>query len=122
MKSFKQYLPEAFLTELGEGPGDSTSPISGATAHDQPDPTESEDGHRELGIGDPVKIIGRVQYAGCKGVIDSFDGDNVAVNLYKYGNQKFPSANVTFDDYADKEDHDTDRDIMNLRRLSGYVD
>ena len=134
MKSLRSYLPESFLTELGEGPRDSQSPVSGAEAVDMPDPAMSVGGTRELSIGDPIIVGKGVQYAGAHGVIDSFGQGNrfVVVNLKKHGKHSFHSSDVEFDDYAEDredeeeyhEDDDTDyehaRELDNLRRLSGY--
>ena len=133
MKSLTTYLPESFLTELGEGPHDSQSPVSGAEANGRPNPAMSVGGTRELSIGDPIVVGKGVQYAGAHGVADSFGQGNkfVVVNLKKHGKHSFHSSDVEFDDYAeerddeyheddDDKDYSHERELDNLRRLSGY--
>lgn len=124
MKSLKEYLPESFLIELEEEPHDSSSPISGKEATSKPNPAESKYGHRELGIGDPVIITGRVEFEGKTGYIVDFGQDNhfVVVNLYNHGRHSFHASNVAYNDYADNEDEnaDDDRELDNWRKLSGY--
>lgn len=132
MKSLKSYLPESFLTELGEGPNDSQSPVSGAEAESKPNPAMSVGGTRELSIGDPVIVGKNVQFSGEHGIVDSFGRGNsfVIVKLQKHGKHSFHTSDVEFDDYADDEDdeyyeddttdYEHNRELDNLRRLSGY--
>lgn len=121
MKSLKEYLPESFLVELGEGPGDSGSPISGSTASRKPDPVESKYGTRELKIGDPV-IVKNMQHEGKHGIVDDFTDNNdyVIVEFKDLGKMKFNIADLEYDDYADKEEIDANHELNNLRILSGY--
>jgi len=130
MKTFKEYLPESFLTELGAGPNDSISPVSGAESSGYPDPAESEFGNRELNVGDPVIITGNVEFSGKTGDVDDFSRDKhfVIVNLYNYGKHSFHASNVAYNDYADEDNDDNnnddddedDRALADLRKLSGY--
>jgi hypothetical protein len=128
MKTFKEYLPESFLTELGAGPNDSISPVSGAESSGYPDPAESKFGNRELNVGDPVIITGNVEFSGKTGDVAAFGRDNhfVIVNLYNHGKHSFHASNVAYNDYADEEhegDDDADEDdraLYDLRKLSGY--
>lgn len=123
MKTFKQYLPESFLTELAEAPTDSNSPINGSEASSKPDPAETENGKRELNIGDPVKIVGNVEFEGTTGDVDDF-GQNkhfVIVNLYNHGKHSFHTSNVEYNDYADSEEEaDDNRTLRNIKQMRGF--
>lgn len=122
--SLAKRLLEQFIVELGEGPDDSISPINGQQENG-PDPTHTVDGKRELNVGDPVIITGKVQFNGCTGDVDDFGKDKkfVVVNLYNHGKHSFNACDVEFNDYADSDEEDretTTREIRNLRQLSGY--
>jgi hypothetical protein len=123
-KSFRDYLPESFLIELGEGPSDSSSPVSGATADSHPDPVNSKFGKRELKIGDPVKITGDVQFKDNKGKVDDIidDGNSIIIDLYDQGKQKFQRSDIDFDDYGgeDKDEDDYLHALDNLKKMAGY--
>lgn len=58
-----------------------------------------------LNVGDPVIIVGNVQFKGKTGDIDSFGKDKrfVVVNLYNYGLHSFHSSDVEYNDYADQD-------------------
>jgi len=118
MKSLYQYLPESFLAELGEGPNDSGSPISGAETSGYPNPAESVGGTRELSVGDAVIIKDGVKFGGSTGEIVDFGQDKhfVVVNLYNHGKHSFQASDVQFNEYADSEEEELD----NMRRLAGY--
>ena len=128
MKSLKQYLPKEFVSEAADrfaDPHDSISPISGSQAGQHPDPTMTENGNRELSVGDPVKIKGKVQFSGCSGkVVDFGQGKAfIVVDLGKDGKHSFHSSDVEFNDYAydeNEEHNDGDRELSNLLKLSGY--
>lgn len=125
MKRLKHYLPEGFGSQMPEPTqSDSIGPVSGALANSQPDPAETVNGHRELNVGDPVIISGKVRFSGCTGEVDDFGQDKkfVVVNLYTHGRHSFHSSDVAYNDYDDEEDDDEDsddRELRNLRRLSG---
>ena len=57
-------------------------------------------------IGDPVIITGNVEYQGKTGDIREVgrDGAFVVVDLYNYGPYSFHSSDVSYNDYADKEE------------------
>lgn len=123
-KSLKDYLPESFLTELGEGPSDSSSPVSGATSNSRPDPTQTKYGKRELEVGDPVKVTGNVQFKGEKGRVDDItnDGNVVVVDLYDQGKKSFQRADIDFNDYGGKDEEEEDylHSLNNFKKLAGY--
>ena len=56
-----------------------------------------------LNIGDPVIIIGNVQFQGKTGDIAEFGKDKrfVVVDLYNHGRHSFHSSDVEFNDYAE---------------------
>ena len=124
MKSLKDYLPESFLVELGEGPSDSNSPVNGSTADSHPDPAMSKFGKRELRVGDPVKITGDVEFQGEKGKVDDIgrDGNFIVVDLYDQGKKSFQRADVDYDDYGGKDNEEDDylHALDNFRKLAGY--
>ena len=101
MKQFIEYLPESFLVELSEGPTDSQSPVSGATAHTKPNPANTIDGKRELNIGDPVIVSGNVKYKGLTGNVEDFGQgrDFVVVNVYNIGKRSFQTTDSSRQDY-----------------------
>jgi hypothetical protein len=73
-----------------------------------------------LNVGDPVIIVGNVQFKGKTGDIDSFGKDKrfVVVDLYNYGLHSFHSSDVEYNDYADKdidEAHVVDHDNVIYR-------
>ena len=76
----------------------------------------------ELNIGDPVIISGQgIEFEGKTGDIDSF-GDMkrfVVVNLYNHGRHSFHSSDVSYNDYADKED-DLDEDLYQYDKEDPY--
>jgi hypothetical protein len=106
------------LNEAEEEPHDSSSPISGAEADSKPDPAETRDGNRELNIGDPVVIKGKVNFSGCTGDVVDFGQEKrfIVVNLYNHGKHSFQASDVAFNDYAGSEEEELD----NMRRLAGY--
>jgi hypothetical protein len=59
-----------------------------------------------LSVGDPVIIVGNVEFEGATGDIREFSpsGKFVVVDLYNHGQQAFNSANIEYNQYADKED------------------
>lgn len=123
MKTLKHYLPEGFASQMSPTvKSDNMGPISGAQAYRQPNPAETVNGHRELNIGDPVIIVGNVQHAGEKGIVDDFGQDKhfVVVNL-SHGKSSFHSSDVEFNDHDDDDDDDdsAERDLYNLRKMSG---
>lgn len=124
MKSLREYLPESFLVELGEGPSDSNSPVNGSTADSHPNPAATQYGNRELKIGDPVKITGTGQWQGSKGVVDDVvdDGNVIIVELRDQGKKSFQASDVAFDDYRGKDDDEDDylRALNNYKTLAGY--
>ena len=124
MKSLKDYLPESFLIELGEGPSDSNSPVNGSTADSHPNPAATQYGHRELKTGDPVKITGDVQFQGEKGVVSDVvgDGNFIVVDLKEQGKKSFQSCDVEYDDYGgeDNEEDDYLHSLNNFKKLAGY--
>lgn len=124
MKSLKDYLPESFLVELGEGPSDSSSPVSGATASNHPDPAATHHGNRELKMGDPVKVTGDVQFQGEKGIVTDVvsDGNFVVVDLKEQGKKSFQSCDVEYDDYGGEDDEEDDylHSLNNFKKLAGY--
>lgn len=65
----------------------------------------------ELNIGDDVIITGPVQFHGKTGIIDSFGSGNrfVVVNLYNHGKHSFHSSDVSFNEYADSDEEESDR-------------
>jgi hypothetical protein len=76
----------------------------------------------ELNIGDPVIITGQgIEFEGKTGDIDSFGENNrfVVVNLYNHGRHSFHSSDVSYNDYADKED-DLDEDMYQYNREDPY--
>lgn len=123
-KTLKEYLPESFLAELAEGPSDSNSPVSGATADGHPNPANSEFGKRELKIGDPVKVTGDVFSKGEKGVVDNIEdsGNLIVVELKHQGKKSFKRADIDFDEYEGKDDEEDSyrRAINNYKKLAGY--
>jgi hypothetical protein len=76
----------------------------------------------ELNIGDPVIITGKgIEFEGKTGDIDSF-GDMkrfVVVNLYNHGRHSFHSSDVSYNDYADRED-DLDEDMYQYNKEDPY--
>lgn len=70
-----------------------------------PDTLEED---QELQIGDPVEIIGDVQFSGATGEIVDFGqrSNFIIVNLYNHGTHSFNAANVEYNQYADDEDAD----------------
>jgi len=70
-------------------------------------PDSLEEG-QELRIGDPVEIIGDVQFSGATGEIVDFGqrSNFIIVNLYNHGTHSFNAANVEYNQYADDEDAD----------------
>jgi hypothetical protein len=76
----------------------------------------------ELSVGDPVIISGQgIEFEGKTGDIDSF-GDMkrfVVVNLYNHGRHSFHSSDVSYNDYANKED-DLDEDMYQYNREDPY--
>jgi len=123
-KSLRDYLPESFLVELGEGPSDSNSPVSGATADGHPNPAKSEFGKRELKVGDPVKVTGDVQSQGQKGVVDNIedDGNLIVVDLKHQGKKSFKRTDIDFDEYEGKDDEEDSyrRALNNYKKMAGY--
>ena len=63
---------------------------------------------QELQIGDPVEIVGDVEFSGTTGEIVDFGqrSNFVIVNLYNHGTHSFNAANVKYNEYADDEDAD----------------
>jgi hypothetical protein len=124
VKSLKQYLPESFLVELGEAPAETNSPISGAQVEHQPNPALTKNGMRELNVGDPIKVkSGRTQGAGETGTIEDF-GQNKHFIIVKFNSDgskhSYHESDIEFDDSAEDEDDEIpDRELHNLRRLSG---
>ena len=61
-----------------------------------------------LNVGDPVEITGNVEYNGATGEIVGFGRDNrfVVVDLYNHGKHSFHSSDVSYNEYADKQDTD----------------
>lgn len=61
-----------------------------------------------LNVGDPVIIVGKVQFQGSTGEIAEFGKDKrfVVVNLYNHGRHSFHSSDVEYNDYADSDDED----------------
>jgi hypothetical protein len=76
----------------------------------------------ELSVGDPVIISGQgIEFEGKTGDIDSF-GDMkrfVVVNLYNHGKHSFHSSDVSYNDYADRED-DLDEDLYQYDKEDPY--
>lgn len=124
MKSLKDFLPESFLIELSDGPGDSISPVNGGNSNRNPDPTQTRFGHRELKVGDPVKICNG-QFQDEKGKVDDIinDGNSIVVDLVNQGKKSFSVRDVDFDDYGgeDQEEDDYLRSLNNLKQMAGYV-
>ena len=62
----------------------------------------------QLHVGDPVEIVGDVEFSGATGEIVDFGQHSnfVIVNLYNHGVHSFHSANVEYNQYADDEDAD----------------
>jgi len=126
MKSLKEYLPESFITELSDAPRDSISPVNGSEVSNYPNPANSVGGVRELNIGDPVIVTGKVQHSGETGVITDFDNERkafVVVQMKDGGKHSFHSSDVAFNDY-DEDDELSDEEqnemsLDNLRKLSG---
>jgi hypothetical protein len=76
----------------------------------------------ELNIGDPVIISGKgIEFEGKTGDIDSFGNMKrfVVVNLYNHGRHSFHSSDVSYNDYADKED-DLDEDMYQYDAQDPY--
>lgn len=124
MRSLKDFLPESFLTELSDGPSDSSSPVSGATADGHPNPAQTNYGKRELNVGDPVKVVGDVELKGSKGKVDDIfdDGDSIIVNLHGQGRKRFRRPDVEFDEYCGKDDNEDAylHSLNNFKKLAGY--
>lgn len=124
MKSLREYLPESFLVELGEGPSDSNSPVNGSTSDSRPNPAATQHGNRELKIGDPVKITGDGQWQGAKGTVDDVisDGHVIVVEIKDQGKKSFRAIDVAFDDYGGKDEEEDDylRALNNYKTLAGY--
>lgn len=121
--SLSKRLLEQFIFELGEGPDDSQSPLNGEQSDDEPDPTKTKDGKRELNIGDPVTITGEVQFQGKTGDVTDFGKDKhfIVVNLYNHGKHSFHASDVEFNDYAGSEDEDADnRALQSIRQIRGF--
>jgi hypothetical protein len=61
-----------------------------------------------LNIGDPVEITGNVEYNGATGEIVDIgrNGSFVVVDLYNHGRHSFHASDVTYNEYADKQDSD----------------
>jgi hypothetical protein len=66
----------------------------------------SENTGAEFQVGDPVIVTGNVEYQGKTGDVREVgrDGAFVVVDLYNYGPQSFQASDVSYNDYADKED------------------
>jgi|JFJP01.1.fsa_nt_gi hypothetical protein len=133
MKSLKHFLPESFLREFEEEPHDSISPVNGEQGSEQPDPKKIgiDENAETLNIGDPVIIVGKgIEFEGKTGDIYDFGQDKrfVIVNLYNHGKHSFHSSDVEYNDYDGDEENsefnddtaEDDRELANLRRLSGY--
>jgi hypothetical protein len=120
-KSLRDYLPESFLVELGEGPSDSISPVNGGNASDNPTPENTKFGTRDLKVGDPVTIK-NMKYEGKTGTVDNFTDDKhvVIVDLGKDGRKKFHVSDLQYDDYANDQEKDFNHALNNLKTLSGY--
>ena len=75
-----------------------------------PDTLEED---QELQIGDPVEIVGDVQFSGATGEIVDFGqrSNFIIVNLYNHGTHSFNAANVEFNQYADDEDNDFEDEL-----------
>jgi hypothetical protein len=76
----------------------------------------------QLSVGDPVMITGQgIEFEGKTGDIDSFGEGNrfVVVNLYNHGKHSFHSSDVSYNDYADKED-DLDEDLYQYDKEDPY--
>jgi len=97
-----------------------------ALVHDTFGKRKSEKGMNEnaeeLSVGDPVIISGQgIEFEGKTGDIDSF-GDMkrfVVVNLYNHGKHSFHSSDVSYNDYADRED-DLDEDLYQYDKEDPY--
>jgi hypothetical protein len=61
---------------------------------------------QQLHVGDPVQIVGDVEFKGKTGEVADIgkDGRFVVVNLYNFGKHSFHSHNVNYNEYADEED------------------
>lgn len=70
-----------------------------------------EEDHRELHIGDPVIVVGNVNFEGKTGDVSGFGRDKnfVIVDLYNYGKHAFHASNVKYNDYADEDDYKDER-------------
>jgi hypothetical protein len=77
-----------------------------SSEHDQW--TKESAGEGMLAIGDPVEIVGDVEYKGATGeVVDmGRDGRFVVVDLYNFGKHSFHASDVSYNEYADKQDVD----------------
>jgi hypothetical protein len=66
----------------------------------------------ELNIGDDVIITGPVEFKGKTGVISDFGEMKrfVVVDLYNHGKHSFHSSDVSFNEYADSEEEESDLD------------
>jgi hypothetical protein len=70
-------------------------------------PMTLEEGPK-LEAGDPVEIVGNVEYSGATGEIVDFGqrSNFIIVNLYNHGTHSFNAANVKYNEYANDEDAD----------------
>lgn len=120
MKAFREYLPESFLAELTDGPGDSNSPINGGEADSKPAPAESEYGTRELKVGDPIIVKATQRH----GVVNDLTDDEgtVVVDFGKDGKKNFNMSELEYDDYANdnNEDESYRHELNNFKKLAGY--
>jgi hypothetical protein len=63
-------------------------------------------GEGMLAIGDPVQIVGDVEFKGKTGEVADMgkDGRFVVVNLYNFGKHSFHASDVSYNEYADEKD------------------
>ena len=106
-------------------PGDAkvkVSPYIWDRPHPNAKPGAVDENAEQLSVGDPVIISGQgIEFEGKTGDIDSF-GDMkrfVVVNLYNHGKHSFHSSDVSYNDYADKED-DLDEDLYQYDKEDPY--
>ena len=80
------------------------------------------DEDQQLHVGDPVEIIGDVQFSGATGEIIDFGqrSNFIIINLYNHGTHSFNSANVEYNQYADDED-EVDEGFQDFNKVEPYA-
>lgn len=121
-RKYNQAAKDANLDQVGAGKKIDTMKKSLRQKDVDNKKQDVNESAEELSVGDPVIISGQgIEFEGKTGDIDSF-GDMkrfVVVNLYNHGKHSFHSSDVSYNDYADRED-DLDEDLYQYDKEDPY--